>query len=42
MVGDNKTRFALKAELLQRVEALSFQQAIFPEPEPAIVRNGYE
>ena len=36
MALDDTSRLALKAELLQRVEVLSLQQAIFPEPEPAI------
>ncbi|MBD1928353.1 PAP fibrillin [Trichocoleus sp. FACHB-90] len=42
MVGDDTTRFALKAELLQRVEALGLQQALFPsdgEPIDAIVQQ---
>jgi hypothetical protein len=30
MEGDEATRFALKTELLQRVEALGLQQALFP------------
>lgn len=30
MEGDDATRFALKTELLQRVEALGLQQALFP------------
>jgi len=30
MVGDDATRIALKTELLQRVEALGLQQALFP------------
>ncbi|MBD1932772.1 MULTISPECIES: PAP/fibrillin family protein [Cyanophyceae] len=30
MVGDDAARFALKTELLQRVEALGLQQALFP------------
>jgi hypothetical protein len=42
MVGDDATRFALKTELLQRVEALGLQQALFPsngEPIDEIVRQ---
>jgi hypothetical protein len=42
MVGDDATRFALKSELLQRVEALGLQQALFPsngEPIDAIVQQ---
>ncbi|MEP0859676.1 PAP/fibrillin family protein [Trichocoleus sp. DQ-U1] len=42
MVGDDATRFALKTELLQRVEALGLQQALFPsdeEPIDAIVQQ---
>ncbi|MBD2005471.1 PAP fibrillin [Trichocoleus sp. FACHB-40] len=42
MVGDDVTRFALKAELLQRVEALGLQQALFPsdgQPIDAIVQQ---
>lgn len=30
MVGDDATRFTLKTELLQRVEAIGLQQALFP------------
>ena len=36
MLADDTNRQSLKTELIQRVEALSLQQAIFPEPEPAI------
>jgi hypothetical protein len=36
IMGDNRTTIALKAELLQRLEAISLQQAIFPDPETAI------
>jgi len=42
MVGDDATRFALKTELLQRVEALGLQQALFPsdgEPIDEIVQQ---
>ncbi|HEY9798301.1 MAG TPA: PAP/fibrillin family protein [Leptolyngbyaceae cyanobacterium] len=42
MVGDDATRIALKTELLQRVEALGLQQALFPsngEPIDEIVRQ---
>jgi hypothetical protein len=42
MVGDDATRFALKTELLQRVEAIGLQQALFPsdgEPIDEIVRQ---
>jgi hypothetical protein len=42
MVEDDATRFALKTELLQRVEALGLQQALFPsdgEPIDEIVQQ---
>ena len=42
MVEDDATRIALKTELLQRVEALGLQQALFPsngEPIDEIVRQ---
>jgi len=42
MVGDDATRFALKTELLQLVEALGLQQALFPsnaDPIDEIVRQ---
>ncbi|MBD1908054.1 PAP fibrillin [Trichocoleus sp. FACHB-6] len=42
MVGNDTTRIALKTELLQRVEALGLQQALFPsdgEPIDEIVRR---
>jgi len=42
MVKDDATRIALKTELLQRVEALGLQQALFPsngEPIDEIVRQ---
>ena len=32
MIGDETTRLALKTELLQRVEALGINQALFPSP----------
>jgi hypothetical protein len=42
MVKDDATRIVLKTELLQRVEALGLQQALFPsngEPIDEIVRQ---
>lgn len=36
MTAENTNRQSLKTQLMQRVEALSSQQAIFPQPEPAI------
>jgi hypothetical protein len=42
MVEDDATRFALKTELLQRVEAIGLQQALFPsngEPIDEIVQQ---
>ncbi|MBD1930471.1 MULTISPECIES: hypothetical protein [Cyanophyceae] len=42
MVGDDATRFVLKTELFQGVEALGLQQALFPsdgEPIDTIVQR---
>jgi hypothetical protein len=36
IMGENTTTIALKAELLQQLEVVSLQQALFPEPETAI------
>ena len=36
MTAENTNRQSLKTELMQRVEALSSQQAIFPQPESTI------
>ncbi len=36
MTADNTARTSLKTKLIRRLAALSLQQAIFPQPEPAI------
>lgn len=36
MIQDDATRFSLKTELLQRIEALGLQQALFPSTEESI------